>query len=585
MASRLTTYIVVLIVAGTLIAGLIVGAQRDDADGPVDLIITNGRVYTGDPGRTAEALAVRGNKILRVGSNREIKRLRRPQTTMIDAHGASVLAGFNDAHAHLLSGGLSLGNVNLLRSTTLESIQTTIGAFAASHPERAWISGRGWYYEPFPGGLPTRQQLDAVVPDRPAYLTSYDGHTGWANTKALQLAGITRRTPDPPNGVIVKDPSTGEPTGVLKEAAQALVRTVMPPPSHEGRLAALRSAVREAQRVGVTSVHDAGGTVADLEIFDELRQQGELQLRVYAAVSVGPEFTNDDLIRLDAVRERYPDDPLFKTGAIKIMADGVVEAHTAAMLAPYANRVSTGQPTHATGDLSRIVTMLDRRSWQVIVHAIGDAAVRDALDAFEHAATANPAPARGRRHRIEHVETLDPADVPRFGSLGVIASFQPFHGSPAPNQIDVWAANLGPVRASRGWSYGSIHAAAGRLAFGSDWPVVTLDPRFGLHTAVTRTTPDGLPEGGWHPRERVPLAIAIDAYTSAGAWASFDEQRKGTIEREMLADLVILSSDIFAPGARLLDTTVETTIFDGKVVYSRDPGIELTDNSRLSYNH
>jgi hypothetical protein len=260
------------------------------------------------------------------------------------------------------------------------------------------------------------------------------------------------------------------------------------------------------------------------------------------------------------------------------MADGVIEAHTAAMLQPYANRGSTGEPAFTADELSRIVALLDKGGWQVFIHAIGDAAVRSALDAFEHAGAVNRPPARGRRHRIEHIETIDPADVPRFGSLGVVASLQPFHGSPSPSQLEVWTANIGPARAARGWSYGSIHAAGGRLAFGSDWPVVTLDPRFGLHTAVTRTTPEGLPESGWYADERVPLATAIDAYTSASAWASFDEQRKGTISRDMLADLVILSSDVFAPGARLLDATVETTIFDGKVVYTRDPDVELTHN-------
>ena len=192
MASRLTTFIVVLIVAGTLVAGLIVGAQRDDESGPVDLIVTNGRVYTGSASAFAEAVAIRGNKILRVGTNREIKRLRRPQTAVVDAHGGSVLPGFNDAHLHLMSGGLALSNVSLLDATTLEDIQSTVKAFAASHPERPWVRGRGWYYDPFPGGLPTRQQLDAAVPDRPAYLVAYDGHTGWANTRALEAAGITR---------------------------------------------------------------------------------------------------------------------------------------------------------------------------------------------------------------------------------------------------------------------------------------------------------------------------------------------------------------------------------------------------------
>jgi len=568
MASRLTTYIIVLIVAGTLVAGLIVGAQRDE-NGPVDLIVTNGKVYTGSPTEFAEALAVRGNQVLKVGSNHDIKRLRRPQTTVVDAHGATVLPGFDDAHVHFLSGGLSLSNVNLLDDTTLEAIQARIRTFAEAHPERPWVVGRGWYYDPFPGGLPVRQQLDAVVSDRPAYMSCYDGHTAWVNTKALQLAGITRKTPNPTNGIIVKDAATGEPTGVLKEAAQQLVRKVLPQPTRAEQLDAIRAAIREAQRFGVTSVQNASGSDDEFSMYDELRKAGALQVRVYSALSVGPGVTEADADRFDALRTKYPDDPLFKTGAIKLMSDGVIESHTAAMLAPYANKATTGNPNFTPEELQRIVTMFDRRGWQIFIHAIGDGAVRMALDAYEHAARVNPAPSRGRRHRIEHIETTDPADIPRFGALGVIASQQPYHGSPSPSQINVWSANIGPERASRGWVYHSILAAHGREAFGSDWPVVTLDPRFGLHVASTRTTPDGQPEGGWYPQEKVTLAEAIDAYTSGAAYASFDEQRKGRIARDMLADLVILSTDVFAPGARVVDATVDTTIFDGKIVYAR----------------
>jgi predicted amidohydrolase YtcJ len=215
--------------------------------------------------------------------------------------------------------------------------------------------------------------------------------------------------------------------------------------------------------------------------------------------------------------------------------------------------------------------MFDRRGWQIMIHAIGDRAVRDALDAYEQAARVNPAPARGRRHRIEHIETTDPADIRRFAALGVIASQQPYHGSPSPSQINVWSANIGPDRASRGWVYGSILASGGREAFGSDWPVVNLDPRFGLHVASTRTTPTGIPEGGWFPQEKITLAEAIDAYTAGAAYASFDELRKGRIARDMLADIVILTTDVFAPGVRIVDATVDTTIFDGKVVYTKAP--------------
>jgi predicted amidohydrolase YtcJ len=575
MAARLTAYAVAFIVGVTVIAGLIVGAQRDD-DEPVDLIVINGQVYSAADDELAEAVAVRGNKVVRVGSNREIQRLRRAQTTVVDARGGAVLPGFNDAHAHLVSGGLALDQVSLSDAMTLEAIKDTIRVWSEAHPEREWITGRGWYYQPFGGAMPTRQMLDALVPDRPAYLVAYDGHTGWANTAALKLAGITRRTPNPPNGTIVKDPRTGEPTGALKEAAMALMRDAAPQPTEEDRLAAIRAAIDEAHRFGITSVHEAGGSPADLELFDRLRKRGELTLRVYYALAAGATLTSAEVDALDEVRARFADDPVLKTGAIKLLADGVIESHTAAMLAPYANRPTTGGAARVTPQqLNAVVTMLDRRGWQVMTHAIGDAAVRMALDAYE-AAGANPEPERGRRHRIEHIETIDPADVPRFGALGVVASMQPVHATPSPTPGDVWSANLGPERAARGWLWGGIARAGGPLAFGSDWPVMGLDPLTGLHVAVTRTTEDGLPPGGWIPSERLPLRQAIHAYTRDGAWASFDEQRKGTLARDMLADLVVLSDDIFAAPGSLADVEVVVTIADGKVVYRRDPP-ETTD--------
>jgi hypothetical protein len=573
MAARLTAFLVSVIVAITIVAGLIVGAQRDDRSGPVDLIVYNGKVFPAD-GSPAfhEALAVRGNEILRVGSNREIKRLRGKATRVIDAHGGTVLPGFNDAHLHFASGGLALDRANLLDAATLDAIRATISRFAADHPDRPWVLGRGWYYQPFPGGLPTRALLDELVPDRPAVMVAYDGHTSWVNSKALQAAGITRKTHDPEDGVIVRDPKTGEPTGVLKEAAMSLVSKHVPPPTEAERLAALRAAVTEAHRVGVTSIQNAHGDPAEFALYDQLRAAGDLKVRVYSALSAGEDLTPAAIDAFDAEWKRRPDDPLFKTGAVKLMLDGVIEAHTAAMLAPYANRAdAVGSPMIPRGALNRIVTQLDARGWQVMIHAIGDAGIRMALDAFEEAARVNPAPARGRRHRIEHIETTDPADIPRFGALGVVASMQPFHANPSPQQIGVWEANIGPERAARGWVYGSIARRGGRLAFGSDWPVVSLDPRLGLNMAVNRTTPDGTPDGGWHADERVPLAAAVEAYTSGAAWAAFDEQRKGRLAPGQLADLVILSTDIFAaPTAKLMDAVVTTTIFDGKVVYERE---------------
>ena len=573
MAARIVAYLVAFIVGVTLIAGLIVGAQRED-DGAVDLIVVNARVYAGDgSAELAEAVAVRGNKVIRVGTNSEIRRLRRAQTTVIDAKGGAVLPGFNDAHAHFISGGLSLDQASLLESKTLDEIKDTVSAWAEAHPEREWIIGRGWYYQPFTGGLPTRQMLDALVPDRPAYLTAYDGHTGWANTQALKLARITRRTKNPSDGTIVKDPRTGEPTGVLKESAMQLMHAVAPQPTREDTIAAIRAGLDEAHRFGVTSVQNAGGSPEDLDLYNDLRKRGELTLRVYQALSADASLTDAELDRLDQVRTRFADDPLLKTGAIKLMADGVIESHTAAMLEPYTNRASTkGHANFTPAQLNKLVETLDRRGWQVMTHAIGDAAVRMALDAYEAAAKANPAPERGRRHRIEHIETIDAADIKRFGALGVIASMQPLHGLPSPTGDDVWSANIGPERAERAWLWNSIAKAGGRLAFGSDWPVVTINPLMGLHVAVTRTTIEGLPQGGWLPAERLPLRKAIDAYTRNAAWASYDELRKGTLNRDMLADLIVLSDDIFTmPPGRITDAKVVVTIVDGKVVYRRDP--------------
>ena len=571
MAARLTAYAVAFIVGVTFIAGLIVGAQRED-DGAVDVIVINGKVYAADGGADlAEAVAIRGNKVIRVGSNREIQRLKRAQTVVVDARGGAVMPGFIDAHAHLISGGLSLDQISLGDAATVDEIKDTIRVWSEAHPERAWITGRGWYYQPFNGAMPTRQMLDALVPDRPAYLIAYDGHTGWANTKALKAAGITRRTKSPANGAIVKD-SRGEPTGALKEAAMTLMTAAAPKPTEEDRLAAARAAIDEAHRFGITSVQDAGGAAGDLDLFDRLRKRKELTLRVYQALRADATLTEANLDELEQVRTRFADDPVLKTGAIKLIADGVIESHTAAMLEPYANRPAIkGDARFTPEQLNKVVAMLDKRGWQIMTHAIGDAAVRMSLDAYQSAAKANPAPERGRRHRIEHIETIDPADVPRFGKLGVVASFQPVHATPSPTPGDVWSVNIGEARASRGWMWNSIARSGGRLAFGSDWPVMTLDPLKGLHVAVTRATQDGLPEGGWIPSERLTLRRAIDAYTRDAAWASFDELRKGVLARDMLADIVVLTDDIFSgPASRLTTTEVAVTIADGKVVYRRD---------------
>ena len=319
------------------------GAQGQPAAAPADLLILNGKVYPGDGAAFQQAVAVRGNRIAAVGASDDLAKLRGPKTEVIDARGGAVLPGFNDAHAHMLSGGLEMENINLDGAQTLDEVQSRIRSFAAAHADRSWIRGRGWAYAPFPGGLPTRQQLDVVVPDRPAIMRCFDGHSVWVNSKALALAGITKDTPDPPNGTIVRDPRTGEPTGLLKESpASSLVTRLMPRPTRQEQRRALKAAIAEGLKFGVTSVTEASGNPDDFDVFDEARRAGDLSARVYYSLLVTPAFTQKDADRFDAVWKAHPDTPLLKTGIVKMFMDGVIETNTAVMLEPYVNAPNHG---------------------------------------------------------------------------------------------------------------------------------------------------------------------------------------------------------------------------------------------------
>jgi predicted amidohydrolase YtcJ len=550
-------------------------AQREPADGtPADLLVVNGTVHPANGRAPQQAVAVRGNRIAAVGTNEDIGRLRGPGTEIIDAHGAAVVPGFNDVHTHMLSGGLEMDNVNLEGAQTLEQVQSRIRAYALAHPQLVWIRGRGWGYGPFPGGAPTREQLDAAVADRPAIMRCFDGHSIWANSKALAAAGITKSTHDPPNGTIVRDPKTGEPGGLLKESpAMALVNRVVPKPTRAEQRRALKAAIDEALRFGVTSVTDAAGSPENFEVYDEARRAGQLSARVYYSLLVTPGFTAKDADRFGAVWRAHPDTPLLKTGIIKMFMDGVIETNTAFMLAPYANDPTTrGTPNYSREDFDRIAQMMDSRGWQIMVHALGDGAVRMVLDGFERVASVNPLPARGRRHRIEHIETIDLADIPRFGTLGVIASMHPGGGflpTNPPTQtatpafmMGAWGRNIGPARAARGGMWRSISEAGGRVVFGSDWPVASLDAMSRITSIVHR-----LPRPGGTD-QRLSMAAAMDDYTSGPAYASFDEQQKGTLAPGMLADIVVLTTDVFAhPPVVRANVAVKVTIVDGKVVF------------------
>ena len=540
---------------------------------PADIIVVHGHVYTENPKQPwAQAVAIRHGKITVVGDDPEIERRRGMGTKVINAGGKLVLPGFVDCHIHFMDGSLSLGRVNLEGAKDAAEIQKRLRQYALEHPGDDWILGRGWNYAMFgPEALPHKKYLDEIFPHRPVFLEGYDAHTYWVNSKALMLAGITRDTPDPPNGTIVRDPQTGEATGALKESAQDLVAKIIPKPSRAEKLLALRAGMRWANQHGITRVHSAGQDFEELDLFDEMRRRGDLSVRLYIAYFLNPpELRPQDLEAIEHARKKFHDDWI-DAEAVKFMVDGVVESHTAAMLEPYSDDPSLkGKLFWEPSKYKAAVAELDKHGLQLFTHAIGDYAVRTALDAYENAETQNHKKG-DRRPRIEHIETIAQSDIPRFGKLGVIASMQPLHAYPDSNTLDVWARNTGPDRASRAWAWKSIADAGGRLAFGSDWPVVTLNPWEGMQTAVTRQTSEGKPAAGFVPEQRLTVAQVIEGYTLGAAFAGRREKSEGSLEAGKLADLIIVSQNVFEiVPQKLADTKALTTIVGGQVVYRAD---------------
>ena len=538
------------------------------AETPADVIVLNARVYTVNPQQPwAEAIAIRGDKIVAVGSAKDLATYRGASTKTIDAGGRLVLPGFTDCHIHFMEGSLGLTHVDLNGSGSVQEIQKRVKEYAAAHPNEPWITGMGWTYPTFgAAALPDKKILDDVVPDRPVFLSAFDGHSSWANSKALAMAGITRDTPDPPNGKIVRD-EKGDATGALKEAAGDLVEKVVPKPTRDERLTALRKGIHEANKYGLVRVHSAGGDFQYLDLYDELRRNGELTLRFYVAYFLDPpELTPGALEKIEQARATYKDDWI-SGGVVKTMLDGVVEAHTAAMLAPYSDDpTQTGKLFWDPAKYRQAVTELDQRGLQIFTHAIGDKGIRTALDAYQNAEQTNHT--SDARPRIEHIETVSAEDVPRFGKLGVIASMQPLHSYPDDDTLKIWSRNAGPDRASRAWVWNSIEKGGGHIAFGSDWPVVTLNPWPGVQTAVTRQTAQGEPAGGFIPQQRLTVEDTIRAYTLGAAFAGRREKTEGSIEAGKLADIIVLSQDLFkVEPSDIGKTEVMLTMVGGKVVY------------------
>ena len=572
MTARTTrsVFLIVCIFFFTVVS--VTAEDSKNSKNAADTIVIHGRIYTLNSKQPwAQALAIRGNKIVAVGDDATIGKFRGPGTKVIDAAGQLVLPGFVDCHIHFMDGSLSLGRVNLEGAKDVAEIQQRLREYAAKHPGNDWLLGRGWDYAMFGAAtLPDKKYLDELFPDRPVFLEGYDGHTYWTNSKALTLAGITRNTPDPPNGIIVRDPATHEATGALKEAAQDLVARAAPELTRAERLAAIRAGIHWANENGLTRVHSAGGDFPQLELYDELRRHGDLTLRFYIAYFMDPpEMRPKDVAAIENARKKYQD-AWIDTNAVKFMVDGVIESHTAAMLEPYSDDPSLkGKLFWDPTKYNFAVAELDRRGLQLFTHAIGELGVRTALDAYQHAEEVNHS--SDRRPRIEHIETISPTDIPRFGKLGVIASMQPLHSYPNTDTLDIWARNAGSDRASRAWSWKSIADSGGRYAFGSDWPVVTLNPWEGLQTAVTRQTREGTPKAGFVPSQRLTVAQAIEGYTLGAAFAGRREKSEGSLEKGKLADLIIVSQNIFEiDPSRISETKVRTTIVGGQVVYQFD---------------
>ncbi len=560
-----------LVVSLVLLFG-VAAASAGEPKPPADIVVLNGKVWTVDPGKPrAEAVAVVGDRIAAIGTNEEIKKWVGPKTRTVDARGKTVLPGLIDAHVHFVTGGFDVGGVQLKDAKTPDEFAQRIGEFAKARPKGEWIEGGTWDHENWPGApLPTRELIDKLTPDNPVFVSRYDGHMALANSLALKLAGVTRDTPVPAGGEIVKD-ANGEPTGALKDAAMSLVDRVIPPPSEEQLTHAVKAALAEAARFGVTGVHDIS-SAADVRIYQQLLARGELTTRIYCITPVqqweAPARTG--------IRAKFGNDFLH-VGALKGFADGSLGSTTALFFEPYLDAPNTtglpNQMMFPEGNMLKMALGADAAGLQLAIHAIGDKAIRGILDIYaevekQHgrrdipgAVTANAQ----RRWRIEHAQHMHPDDFVRFAKLGVIASMQPYHA------IDDgrWAEKrIGHERGKSTYAFRTFLNNGVKLAFGSDWTVAPLNPMTGIYAAVTRATLDGKNPGGWYAEQKISLAEAIEAYTMGSAWAEFAEKEKGSLTKGKLADIVVLEADLFAIAPeKIKDTKVRSTIVGGKVVF------------------
>jgi len=530
-----------------------------------DTIFINGKFHTLDPAHpAAEALASRRGEIVAVGSAAEVRKLSGPGTKTIDLGGGVVLPGFTDSHVHFVNGGFSLTSVQLRDAASKDEFIRRIGEKARSLPKGEWILNGEWDHTIFtPVELPRRDWIDAVTPDNPVCVSRLDGHMILANSLALKLAGVTKNTPVPPGGEIVKDPATGEPTGILKDAAMDPVYRVIPDPGPAATRRAVEAALRHAAEKGVTTVHDVSGE-AGLDIYQDLLREGKLTARIYFYFPIS---RIDEVLRMQ-LKTGFGNSFL-RFGGLKGFADGSLGSATALFFEPYSDDPKAfglfASDMIPEGTMGKRIRTADRAGLQCAIHAIGDRANAVILDLFAAAESENGP--RDRRFRIEHAQHIRPADLARFAKLGVIASVQPYHavddGRWAEGKID-------PERIKTTYPFRSFLDAGATLAFGSDWPVAPMDPLLAIDAAVNRRTTDGANPNGWVPEQKITAAEAVRAQTIGPAYAEFAEASKGSLEPGKVADLVVLDGDPFAvPAERLSGLRVRMTIVGGAIVFQR----------------
>lgn len=542
----------------TLLGAGACGNQQDQPVTPATLVISDAVIWTGNPQEAwADAIAVAGDRIVAIGTRDEVAPYIGPDTEVVVATGKMVVPGFIDTHVHFATGGSGLASVQLRDAATPDEFSRRIGDFASSLQPGEWVLNGTWDHENWGGELPTRAWIDELTPDNPVWVFRLDGHMALANSRALELAGVDADTPDIDGGEIVRD-ADGRPTGILKDNAMGLVESVVPPPSEALLERQIRAAMQHAAAQGVTTVHDMAGWDS-MAAYRRLHAAGKLDTRIYSVVPLS------DWERLrNEVATNGRGDEWLRIGGLKGFMDGSLGSHTAAMLEPFSDAPDdSGFLINSLDDMRRWIGGADAAGLQVMVHAIGDKAIRDLLDIYHDVAQENGE--RDRRFRIEHAQHIHPDDLPRFAVQDVIASMQPYHA------IDDgrWAEKvIGPERAQTTYAFRSLILSGADVAFGSDWFVAPVEPLPGIYAAVTRRTLDGANPDGWVPSQKVSVEQALRAYTAVAAFASFDEHLKGTLAPGMLADFVLLDRDlVHIPPADIRDTRVLRTVVGGRTVY------------------